>query len=841
MACALPLLSCETTGDGDPGTSPDLRVFTAAEVADDAPALADENPIRFVEDDGTEGGRVVPSDIELIYEEIRTQDASDRELTRETRGTLTLEIWQRTSHPQFYLDASEPYIYHEEGGTTYLEDGTQRHTYRIRRQPNRSQAAKPVTMPGPPRVDAVVFEKWAEATSEEPLALMVRLAQLPEYQPPPLPPKGMFSESDEARALTMREAYLRDHAARFAHAAAGFQAEVEAVGGRLLEVFPNTGWVSVSLPQAAMDALLHHPGVNRIDLLNHPTEDSACNTSGDYDCGHTIPWWILGDGRRNNRLDADKFLNAGIDGRRSNPDRHQSVRLLAGVVESGIMENESLALRMMNPFHGERVSVFDCAQSPCDSWPNDYNDDGEQTINGVVHWVEASNVTHGTSVSSVLAADFRLGQADGAAFGDHTYLPSSSDLNHCAEWENASTGMAPGSLVVYANAAPDNSAAYVRAYDVMQNENVDVLNCSHSFGIDCNISSSSATEDELEHAYDDGILVVAASGNIDNDGTNCSLVRPADTPKVLAVSSLDAELVNCRTGYQDCVIDDEHAANGGINATINGTTWSRVIAGIDLVAPQQVINVTHAYQRNTAPNQDGPWPMTGGNLIWPTGWNHDCNNSLRSGGYSIAAPHVSGLALLLKHWQLNKGNTMFNYPGRMQALLLAMGDRWWPNFANPKLTGVDYRSGFGRIKLRHLDNANFAPRAFNLFGHPFYSYSSSVTSWAWPYQMPVGTNFVKCVMFEAEDMSAKSDISDIYLNVNLKNPDVNGNCSSGSTTFLSRSDASRDIRHMVAHENDVAGRCVEYQVIKRHVTSTGTVAHVFCYFSSRYDHEDVAD
>jgi hypothetical protein len=198
-------------------------------------------------------------------------------------------------------------------------------------------------------------------------------------------------------------------------------------------------------------------------------------------------------------------------------------------------------------------------------------------------------------------------------------------------------------------------------------------------------------------------------------------------------------------------------------------------------------------------------------------------------------------ALLLKHWQLNKGNTMFNYSGRMQALLLAMADRWSPDHQDPRVQGVSRYSGFGRIKLRHLDNANFAPRAFQSFAHSFYSYSSSVTNWVWPYKMPAGTNFVKCVLFEAEDMSVKSDISDLYLNVNLKNPDANGNCNSSSTMFRSRGDNSYDIRHMVAHVADVAGKCVEYQVIKRHATSTGSTVYGFCYFSSRYDYEDVAD
>ncbi len=525
MFGSLAFVACEAE-DGIQ-RSEDLGVFAVSET----PArLEDESPVYFVEDDGTEGGRLVPSDIELIYEEIRVQDAADRELSHVTRGALTLEVWQRTSHPQFFMDASEPYLYHEEGGTTYLEDGTQRHTYRIRRQPNRSDADKPLTLPGPPQVDSLVMEAWAKATEEQSLELMVRLAGLPEFQPPPLPPKGLFPESEESRAQEIREAYLREHASRFAAAAAGFQTDVEAAGGRLLEVFPNIGWVSLTLPQEGMDTLVGHTGINRMILMNQPTEDCACNSSEHYDCSLNTPWWMLGEGRRNDRLDADKFLNAGIDGLRGNPDRHGHSRLLAGIVESGMSENESLALRTMDQW-GTRLFVFDCAQNPCyyPQSPNELVEDWEQMIGGVLNWVEASNVTHGTSVTSVLAADFRLGQANGNAFGDHTFLWNWLNMTHCAEWVNASTGMAPGSAVIYANAAPDNSAAYIRAYDVMQEENVDVLNCSHKLGSGCNISSSSSTEDELENAYDDGILVIAASGNEGGGpiATSCPLPTPS--------------------------------------------------------------------------------------------------------------------------------------------------------------------------------------------------------------------------------------------------------------------------------------------------------------------------
>jgi hypothetical protein len=335
--------------------------------------------------------------------------------------------------------------------------------------------------------------------------------------------------------------------------------------------------------------------------------------------------------------------------------------------------------------------------------------------------------------------------------------------------------MAPGAAVIFSNAYPGSISAYTRAYTVMRNNHVDVLNLSHDIGTGCSISSSNTHEDELENGYDDGITIVAASGNL-GGGESCNLAAPADTPKVIAVASLDCSTIACQNNYQDCGYDYDHTATGGMNATINGTTYSGIIAGVDLIAPQMISNVTHAYNRAETP-VDGPWEQIGGGPRWPVGWNHRCADNLMSTGSSIAAPHVTGLALLLKHWQLNWGNTMFNSPGRLQALLLVMADRWDPLYSSPRLTGVSKRSGFGRIKLRYLGNSNFAPSASNTFAIPFTSGSPNVANWVWPFKMPVGTNFVKCVMFEPEDMSAKSDISDLYLQVNLKSPDGSGLCS----------------------------------------------------------------
>ncbi len=798
----------------------------------------------FVEDDGTVGGRLVPSDLELIYEEVRIQDRDGTRISLTVRGEQTLEIWQRTAIPAFYLDASEPYLYHEEGSTTYLDDGAQKHVYRIRREPNHSPAVKLVSPQGPPQVAELVLDKHAEAGENDGLLLTARLSGYPDFQPPPLPPSGMFPPDEELRARQMRDAYLQNLYGIFSASLARLQTDVETAGGRILETFPDTGWISLEIPNSQLELLLNHTGIDKLRSLYGHTEDTECDTNANLNCTAPFaPHWLLGQGRRSDRLDADKFLTSGFDGSINNPARHGPgvFRLQAGIVESNFFENENLGLR--DATGASRLEdIVSCSSDPC-QYPFDYLDDYALTLWGTTTWNEVDAATHGTAVSSVLASDFRFHQADSANFGDPTYVANPNDLTHCTEWENASTGMAPGISLHYANSAPDTPDAYTRAYVVMRGKSVDVLNLSHKIDQGCDISSGENYENELENGYDSGITIVASSGN-EEGGDSCNLVTPADTPKVLAVSSLGCQDNWCIDDYQLCAIDDEHAATGGMDAKIGFFTYSRVISGVDLVAPQMISSVTRVYDYSD-PDAPGPWLQNNGQPRWPNGWNLSCWDNIgsgewRSGGSSIAAPHVTGLTAVLKHWQLFKGNTQFNYPGRLQALVLAMADRWDPTLGR-RTTGISRKSGFGRIKLRNLDNPNFLPAGFQPLNYSFTSSSSSRSTYIWPYPMQAGVNFAKCVMFEPEDMSHKDDISDIYLQMNLRMPDSLGQCSANSAVWGSAIDSSRDIRHMVAWQSNVPGKCVEVQVHKRLVTSVGAVVHLFCYFSSKYDFEDVED
>ena len=197
-----------------------------------------------------------------------------------------------------------------------------------------------------------------------------------------------------------------------------------------------------------------------------------------------------------------------------------------------------------------------------------------------------------------------------------------------------------------------------------------------------------------------------------------------------------------------------------------------------------------------------------------------------------------------KAWQLHKGNTVFNNPGAMQSLLIAMADRWDPNLGR-RTIGVDEKSGFGRLKLRLLDqvvNGGFIPTAFSYQSYSFTSSSPSISYYAWNTPMPVGTDFVKCVMFEPEDMSSKSGpiVSDLYLQMNLRDPDSNGNCTAYSPYYYGYGDGSYDLRHMTASQGSQnIGRCLQVTISKGYVTSVGASAHVFCYRAGVRDYEDV--
>ncbi len=305
---------------------------------------AEQEPEIFhVVDDGTMGGKRVPSNMELAFEEIRVQSASGEILSRETRGTLTLETWQRTVVPALYSDASEPFLYHEQATTEYLEDGRQQHVYRIFREPNTGGSEKALTPSGPPRVSGLVWEKWSEAGEYDELLLIATISGFPDLELPPVPPRELFSGMDIARAVDMRTQVMESRRMRFEEILQPIQATIELAGGSVLDIFPDTGSIHLAIPQGQLPVLLDHPSLAALDSSVVPNENTACGNPGLLNCS-VNPQWLLGEGRQWNRLDADKFLNAGIDGSITNPIHGGLPRLQAGIVEMLMLEDESRAL-----------------------------------------------------------------------------------------------------------------------------------------------------------------------------------------------------------------------------------------------------------------------------------------------------------------------------------------------------------------------------------------------------------------------------------------------------------------------------------------------------------------
>lgn len=103
--------------------------------------------------------------------------------------------------------------------------------------------------------------------------------------------------------------------------------------------------------------------------------------------------------------------------------------------------------------------------------------------------------------------------------------------------------------------------------------------------------------------------------------------------------------------------------------------------------------------------------------------------------------------------------------------------------------------------------------------------------------MDTGTEFAKCTMWEGEDMSGKTDVSDVYLTMYVRQP-VSGVCSESGTLVSSVIDDSYDIRHMVNTDTSLAGNCLQVKVWADHVTSSGTTVSVFCYSAGEEDNED---
>jgi hypothetical protein len=329
---------------------------------------------------------------------------------------------------------------------------------------------------------------------------------------------------------------------------------------------------------------------------------------------------------------------------------------------------------------------------------------------------------------------------------------------------------------------------------------------------------------------------VFAAGNVNgDDATACQVRDPADTPKALTVNAYDAGLADCaNTPSTRCLLDRDScrdsnenpigcSARGGADANVAGRgTITEAVSIVDLVAPNIISGVTS---------------QTSGTDGSPT---------FTFAGTSAATPHVAGMAALVKDWYLHNGQSWVNSPGRLHTIMLAMGDRHFssdPTSATTWTTQIAATPndwyGVGRARLRLLENGGGLGSWANHFATYTFTGQQSVVYHPFGMDpMPSGIELVKCVAMQAEDMSGKTDISEIKLSVRVL-PNANGTSCTGSSTATRISD-NFDTKKVAALQGlTFTDRCVEVTIDSENVTSQGVTVHAMCYYAGVNDDESL--
>ncbi|UQA58961.1 S8 family serine peptidase [Polyangium aurulentum] len=775
--------------------------------------------------------------VELVFES-RIQHTEDDEIVKsEVTGDLTVEQRDRVARPYRYVD--EGVIYSEEAWSRGGENGVTERGYRVWKQRNRTPLDIHARTSAPPKVNDNVTRHVASAAPEDTLELDIKLRNFPEWNVPLAPATMDMSAADIKAHEERRAGAIREREALFDRMAADAVAQVEALGGRVKVRHKKSGWLGITVPASGFEALARNTALDRID--------------GPY--GKTGgPDWSLGTGRQAEYLDADRFHAAGYTGEEPNPARHSYGDIVIGMNETGGYESGACAFKEGAGCTGaSRIA----ATYRCD----DSNDnDGNLCEPGTVetNFCDADGKCtdgHGTATTAVAIGDYLGGQANGKALGDPNFgssaCSSSAQCNgqpcegglcaHSTAWETARTGMAPEAKAVLFGIVKSGatSASLTDMFDDSVDLNLDISSNSWGWGdTNCDMQADTALKQQIEIAYDDGILPVFSAGNMNgDDATTCQIRDPADLPKVLTINAYDSATTDCTNNPSTrCLLDKVNCPNsagdilgcsarGGADVQVAGRGLrTDAVSIVDLVAPNHISGVTWA---SSGTGTDGN-PYGGFN------------------GTSAAAPHVSGLAALVKSWYLNQGQSWVNLPGRLHTIMLAMGDRHFssdPTSATTWTTQIAATPndwyGVGRARLRLLESTG----GLGNWGNHFttLTFTGQTTTTYYPFgkdPLPSGIELVKCVAMQAEGMTNKSDISEIKLSVRVL-PNATGTSCTGTSTATRISD-NFDTKKVAALQGfSFTNQCVEVQIEAENVTTQGVTVNAMCYYAGINDDESL--
>lgn len=760
-------------------------------------------------------------DIDLIFSSTIVESPLKEVLSSAIEGELTVEQRDRVARPYRYL--GEPYIYTEEAWSRSLTDGVVERGYRVWREKNPSPLTGLVlSLDGPPELGGDVLGAVADANDKgSDLVLTIQLRGLPEWNVPLAPLATVLSPADVQLEAARRATALAEREALFDNLADGIVADIEALGGKVTARLWQIGWLGVTIPVTAFAELAKDERLARIDS----ERDKTLQIHADVDV------W-LGQTRQQDFIDADRFHSAGFDGEQSNSSRHSYGDIVVGMTESAGYESGACAFR--------ESPGCTSASRIIDTYACDFTG-GIPCIPGTV--VDRnSNENHGTRTTAIVLADYKDGQGNGKQLGDSTWTGTACTMNsqcaslscesglcaHSSTWENERTGLAPEARAILYGWM-NGSASVAAMFESAVSDKVDIT--SSSWGIydtnTCDLRALLGYEQAMEVAFDDGILLVASAGNLNgDDATSCQVGDPADLPKVLTINAYDIRESECvGTPRTRCLLDkdscpggDGCSARGGGSVTVAGFgSQTNAVSVIDLVAPNRILGTT-------------------GNTAGSDGITSDVSGTGGFAGTSAAAPHVTGAAAAVKSEYLANGQTWVNSPGRLHTLMLSMGDRHFSTnpassttWTQQLTTTPDPWYGVGRMHMRLFEGTTLSPWSNNFVSRVWTSPGTFTYKPFGTGLLPSGVNIVKCVAYQPEDMSGKSDVAKTKLTVRLL-----PNCTGAAST--TRVSDNFDLKKIAAIQGvTFMNTCVEVSIEAVSVTSEGATMFVSCHFSGVAD------